>query len=123
MYPSVAVTRFLGLFTGYAERGKVCTANELGLASTKAGRVFNIPLLVALSWVSSHEHLELGYCFLLLLGCSCHVDYSTCSSTALHQQSAWTTSPIATAARGRAALKGWCSVMIVGPALGLGPLL
>jgi hypothetical protein len=33
------------------------------------------------------------------------------------------TSPIATAARGRAALKGWCSVMVVGPALGLGPLL
>jgi hypothetical protein len=122
MYPSVAVTRFLGLFTGYAERGKVCTANELGLASTKAGRVFNIPLLVALSWVSSHEHLGLGYCFLLLLGCSRPVDYSTCSSTALHQQPAWTTSPIATAARGRAALKGWCSVMVVGPALGLGPL-
>jgi hypothetical protein len=63
--PSVAVTRFLGLFTGYAERGKVCTANEIGLASTNAGRVFNTPLLVALSWVSSHEHLGLGYCFCL----------------------------------------------------------
>jgi hypothetical protein len=35
---NVVVTHFLGLFTGYAERGKVCTANEIGLAST---RVFN----------------------------------------------------------------------------------
>jgi hypothetical protein len=34
-----------------------------------------------------------------------------------------TTSSITTAARGRAALKGWCSVMVVGSALGLGPLL